>query len=104
MGTPGIAKPLPATSGGEVETWRGAVTTQGHTPCELWGLVGSQVSWPVERVGLGVVPRLRGHLLLGSTTSLASLQEVMSPQLLGGRVQGAVASLEPCPFPINLGF
>lgn len=53
--------------------------------------MGSQVSWPVERVGLGVVPRLRGHLLLGSTTSLASLQEVMSPQLLGGRVQGAVA-------------
>lgn len=62
--------------------------------------MGSQVSLPVERAGLGVVPGLRGTSSWAPPTSLASSLEVVSPQLLGGCRGLFAASSGPCPLTI----
>ena len=54
--------------------------------------MGSQVSWPVGRAGLGVVPELGGHLLLDPTHQPSFFPGGCEP-LHPGRVQGAVGCL-----------
>lgn len=66
--------------------------------------MGSQVSLPVERAGLGVVPGLGGTSSWAPPTNLASSLEVVSPQPWeGAGCRVLLLPLGPCPLPINLG-
>lgn len=65
--------------------------------------MGSQVSWPVERVGLGVVPELGGHLLLGSTHQPSVFAGGYEPPATGRKGSGGCCLFRAMPPPHQSG-